>query len=910
MLASASDDCTVRLWEASSGHLLQALEGHTGTVFGVSWSPDGRTLASASFDRTVRLWEASSGRLLRALEGHTGTVYGVSWSPDGRALASASDDRTVRLWEASSGRLVRALEGHTGPVYGASWSPDGRALASTSHDGTVRLWRCDSWETVATLPRVRGVWWSMALAFHPESPLIATVGETDREIRTWNYDPEALLRGVRASSAVHHISAKIVLVGDVGVGKTGLGWRLAHGEFKDHSSTHGQQFWVLDALKHRRGDGAECEAVLWDLAGQPDYRLIHTLFLDDAKLALVLFNPANRQEPLHGIDYWLKALAHGRERPCCTILVGARIDVGDLTLTRDEIDAFCRDRGIGGRYIATSAKCGDGLGELVERMKGQIGWDDMPPTVTTDTFKRIKDFVLCLKEAPARTEVLTDPESLRRRLQETDPNWTFSDEEMMTAVGHLANYGYVRVIRTSTGERFILLAPDLLNNLAASFVLEARRNPKGLGALDEGRILKGEYTFRELNGLGERDRHILLDAATTLFLEHNLCFRETHGPATYLIFPELINLKKPRIDEPFVPEDDVSYKVSGDMENAYATLVVLLGYTNVFTRTNQWHDQAQYAMGAGAVCGFRQLRTGLEGEVEFVLYYAKGVGKPTRPAFQGLFELFLTRRRVQVTRYSPVVCPNQKCGYRQSREEVIRRVCEKSPAMFCSKCGRKVGLAGVSEAVTPGQVARKINQKQANEEQAAYLRTKYESALVTVKSFAQKKRKKRPTCFISYALGERTHEQWVEKRLAGDLQNAGVEVILDRWHNTPGSSILKFIERINSSDFVIAVGTRKYLEKYQTEDADPVVDAELRLIGTLLRKRTTVAKRVIPLLRDGTQTTSFPPLFEDSVYIDFRRKEFYFRDLFDLILTLYRISFKDPAVAELREVLNPETFCP
>ena len=58
--------------------------------------------------------------------------------------------------------------------------------------------------------------------------------------------------------------------------------------------------------------------MLWDLAGQPDYRLIHTLFLDDADLALVLFNPANRQEPLRGVDYWLKALAHGRRGRCRT----------------------------------------------------------------------------------------------------------------------------------------------------------------------------------------------------------------------------------------------------------------------------------------------------------------------------------------------------------------------------------------------------------------------------------------------------------------------------------------------------------------------------------------------------------------------------------------------------------------
>ena len=100
--------------------------------------------------------------------------------------------------------------------------------------------------------------------------------------------------------------------------------RLAHAEFKEHESTHGQQLWPLLDQRLIRADGAEREVVLWDLAGQPDYRLVHALSLDDADLALVVFDPTHHDDPLHGVDYWLHQLGGDRD----IVLVAARTDRG------------------------------------------------------------------------------------------------------------------------------------------------------------------------------------------------------------------------------------------------------------------------------------------------------------------------------------------------------------------------------------------------------------------------------------------------------------------------------------------------------------------------------------------------------------------------------------------------------
>jgi len=142
-------------------------------------------------------------------------------------------------------------------------------------------------------------YWIPALCFHPTLPLLAAGSLS--AIHIWELDYDALSGKQRSSGvaaqAVHHTTGKIVLVGDHSVGKSALGYRLIHGRFEAQESTHGQQFWVFPAVGQRRADGTECEAILWDFAGQPDYRLVHALFVDNADLALVLFDASDLQRP-------------------------------------------------------------------------------------------------------------------------------------------------------------------------------------------------------------------------------------------------------------------------------------------------------------------------------------------------------------------------------------------------------------------------------------------------------------------------------------------------------------------------------------------------------------------------------------------------------------------------------------
>lgn len=174
-IATASEDGTIMIWDATTGILIRTIKTKS-SLYNVAFSPDGNKIVTVGYDKNATIWDLSTGTQLLTITGHTGSVYGVAFNPDGSTIATASDDGTAKIWDAITGGLIQTLTGHPASVFAVSFSPDGNKIATVSQDETLKIWDSNSGGLLQTIQtghdeRVHRI------AFSPDGSKIASASE-------------------------------------------------------------------------------------------------------------------------------------------------------------------------------------------------------------------------------------------------------------------------------------------------------------------------------------------------------------------------------------------------------------------------------------------------------------------------------------------------------------------------------------------------------------------------------------------------------------------------------------------------------------------------------------------------------------------------------------------------------------
>ena len=182
-LALAGNDNKIKLWNASAGSTANELNGHTGSIRQMVFSPDGRTLASVSRDQSVILWDVISGQLIHHLRGYEHEILTVAFGPNGRRIATGDAAGEIRYWKTGTGKLAGYFQAHDDRITALAFSPDGKWLASGGADSFLKLWDTGLERDDRVL---KGVPYAVqALSFTPDSEWLVAAGTSDA-IKIWN----------------------------------------------------------------------------------------------------------------------------------------------------------------------------------------------------------------------------------------------------------------------------------------------------------------------------------------------------------------------------------------------------------------------------------------------------------------------------------------------------------------------------------------------------------------------------------------------------------------------------------------------------------------------------------------------------------------------------------------------------
>jgi len=698
---ATGDDFGVSLRSISSGKLLHFF-GEVRQVIKLKWSPDGRRLAATSYDDQVCVFDLTSLGLLYRIENPY--TVALAWSPDGALLASAID-ADVAVWDAATGRLLHVLQGHKTKIRAVTFSPDGKLIASRASqqtppdkakkDNRVILWRTDTWSACGTVEATAEWYLFTGLAFSPIAPILATSANGDTAVRLYTYDIRKLLSRPRVLESVQYKNAKVALVGDSGVGKSGLNLLLTNEPFVPTESTHARKITSLGITNVPLPTGAKehREVFLWDLAGQVGYRLIHQLHLDDVSVAAIVFDSRSDSDPFAGVRHWNRALVQaarsrlGQVQGACRLLVAARTDRGPIGVSAARLESLMIDLGITD-FFETSAKLGTGIKDLRNAIFASVDWSALPAVSSSRLFQGIKRY--CDGERRSG-RVLVSTQELRRAFI-AKKNLPSGDSDSFkldfnVCIGQLQSLGLLR--RFSFGD-LLLLQPELLDAYASSILFAAKQEPDGMGSIKEELVRSGEFAMetedRVQNLASEK---LLLLATIEDLLTHELAFREYAEDGAFLVFPSQLTRENPALPDP--PGQEAIFVFDGNVANIYATIVVRLAHSGIFTVDEMWRNAATFTGKYGGKFGIYLADTEV-GSGKLTVFYADDANPISKAQFEDYVHAQLLRRAVpnSVVRKPVLACPS--CATTIGEEVARKRLERGKNWLACSVCETRVEL--------------------------------------------------------------------------------------------------------------------------------------------------------------------------------------------------------------------------
>lgn len=704
-ILSCSADTTIRLWEVATGKCLHVMKAHELDVNCVAFSPDGKYALSASDDRTIRLWDVYSGKCLQQLSGHKYMVSCAAWSPDGVYVASGSRDRALYLWNVCTGSCIRIMEGHTEGITCLAWHKDGGHIVTGSYDGSVRLWNVNTGKCLSVMKghnhSIISVYWVWEKNYIMSADLNC-IG------RVWDVELDV----DEVHKQVTYCNTKVLLVGDSGVGKTGLSNYLALGKKDDGTNTSTDGAWATQwALPHNLNkDGVEKEIWLWDFAGQVDYRLVHQLFMDETAAAVLVFNP-QQENPFEGLGQWDRDLQKSSRKTFSRLLAAGRVDRGGLIVNDTSVAAFMRERGFAFPLHHTSAKTGEGCVALRESILQSIDWELIPKTTSPVLYQSLKKEILQLRDSGM---VLIRFAELKQRIELALPEEYFTLDELHAVIGLLDGPGMIQ--RLEFGD-FILLRPEVLSRYGAAVIRKVRKHLKKLGCISEDDMLNGELDYQDFERLPLVEEKILLRALHEKMINRAWCLRQICDGTTLLIFPSYFRRERP--EQPIRPNTQVTYRFSGPVDDIYATLVVRLHHTGVFESEELWKDAADFSTQTNQRLGLKLVREA-EGAARIEVYFEQMIDENMRLVFVRYIHNHLYQYGKNVARLRHYFCTNKKCEDHNQpfsdQAKIDRAIAPGGNGkVFCPACGKTIQLRDIMERkFESDEVKEKADQAEEN----------------------------------------------------------------------------------------------------------------------------------------------------------------------------------------------------